>query len=1572
MSTSNAQKDLCNVLRYTQELLSFHDKIVFDLSTEPYPVFEENAVSGLEGVSINDDPEAWLSIKRLRETSPPQPETELEGWITVDAHPSPDKAPQLIEKRIVRLPFDEVSEMQTSGKISSDQIVGTENQAAEPPEVLDVLLYSAQLPDLQSQFDHYLKGPWAEWAEVERPRRRSIDFYNKLYQIHQRMQSLGADNPIEMVFGLGVARWKIDQQTLNLPLIEQQVEIEMDEAGTLYVRPRNTAPMLVLKVFHALEVEGSKYFQKEAAPRFQAMVNDPDVGFSPFERITFDPILRMAAAKLSPRGLYVPDETEGNSTRIPPKADDTLRITDTWVLYVRQRMEDFRREDIQRLIDAVERTEDEARLPQAALKFVTPPSKEAVHGDIGFDLGNTNFDLPNSIGGWQGDLGQSSSSAEIANRAFDQKVNYFFPLAFNDEQGEIVRRLDHEDTAGVVVQGPPGTGKTHTIANIICHYLATGRRVLVTAKTPEALTAVQSKLPESIQSLAIAVIHNDREGGRQLERAVNVLAHEAKQIDVAASVRDVDSKQRRLAEIEKLLEQIDIQLRQQAERNLNPVSFRGQEILPMALAKQLAEQRDRYRWFEDELTLEQRHEPRFGEAVIEEIRSLRAQLGSDLVYGLEDYPSFEALPEASRILSAHAEIGRLAQLEQHTLEADLPIMTLDSDGALEEARALCDWLQGFAEFYQAIEAEPWLLRSYQIFLGDQKADPLIWPAMEKAFDEWIALHEEGCGFRIRRISLPEVEFTDAAFDRALEKLAQGKNPFGLMPALFKSQLRQQINKVLHGGQAPTEPEQWQDVLVYRRWTKTLDAFGKSWLSIAREFEAPTFDEERDTRELTFFRLGTLITQLKATLASLDDRRASLSRLFPYGVEPKTVLHQGSCDYVLKILAVHLDKAETLEAQAVRDKLLALAGNKSLPFHTDLRELAENLGNEAISAGDLFKLWQALIDEARRLADLQPLRARLEVLVEQVAQAGALRLAERLTREPVEADRPDPWTPSDWLDAWCWSQGQGYIRTIGDREVTQRLTEQRAEAEAEQKRLFLDVVRLRTFLGLKKNLSGRIETALAKFVSAVAKLGKGTGKTAVRYRRMIREASLEAADGVPCWILPEWRVSEQLPPELNAFDLVIIDEASQSDVTALPAIMRGKKILIVGDDKQVSPLMVGIDDKKVVQLRTTYLTGLPFGDQMEPTTSLYDLGSMVFPGKAILLREHFRCVEPIIRFSSRFYDNALIPLRIPKATERLDPPLVDIYIPHGRRVGDINEAEVEVVVREVTKLTQDSAFQHRSIGVISLIGDKQAKRIYDRLIGELGIEVVERHHIMCGNASTFQGQERDIIFLSMVACPETISAQTGRMYEQRFNVALSRARDRMVLVRSVAKSQLKPTDLKHAVIEHFENPMGSGKTAQSKGVLDVCESEFERNFGRRLIDLGYRIRPQVPVGSYRIDFVIEGANDRRLAVELDGDKYHGPLQWAQDVKRQKALERIGWTFWRCWGSNWISDPEGCLLDLKSTLGRLGIEPIGAERIQEIYTQWIMEDSPERTESTGNWTQCANSELAPSKCYEPEVC
>jgi restriction endonuclease-like protein len=73
--------------------------------------------------------------------------------------------------------------------------------------------------------------------------------------------------------------------------------------------------------------------------------------------------------------------------------------------------------------------------------------------------------------------------------------------------------------------------------------------------------------------------------------------------------------------------------------------------------------------------------------------------------------------------------------------------------------------------------------------------------------------------------------------------------------------------------------------------------------------------------------------------------------------------------------------------------------------------------------------------------------------------------------------------------------------------------------------------------------------------------------------------------------------------------------------------------------------------------------------------------------------------------------------------------------------------------------------------------------------------------------------------------------------------------------------------------------------------------------------------------------VEGADRRRLAVECDGDRYHGPEQWRQDMRRQRVLERVGWRFWRCFASSFYRDPNGVLNELFEMLTRMGIEPIG---------------------------------------------
>jgi very-short-patch-repair endonuclease len=316
----------------------------------------------------------------------------------------------------------------------------------------------------------------------------------------------------------------------------------------------------------------------------------------------------------------------------------------------------------------------------------------------------------------------------------------------------------------------------------------------------------------------------------------------------------------------------------------------------------------------------------------------------------------------------------------------------------------------------------------------------------------------------------------------------------------------------------------------------------------------------------------------------------------------------------------------------------------------------------------------------------------------------------------------------------------------------------------------------------------------------------------------------------------------------------------------------------------------------------------------------------------MLREHFRCVAPIIEYSKReFYNHELRPLRVPRGSERLDPPLVDVLVEDGYRKDDLNLAEMRFIVGEIKRIVSDPAMTDRTIGVVSLLGDKQAYAIWQRLIEEIGPEEMRRHRVECGDARAFQGKERHIMFLTMVSAPNEIGAALSRdTFAQRFNVAASRAQDRMYLVRSVELDQLSSADrLRRSLIAHFSAPFMQDE-ARVENLRGLCESPFERDLYDELTQRGYWVTPQVKVGQYRIDLVAEGHNDTRLAVEYDGDRYHGSDKWIEDMDRQRVLERAGWIFWRSFASAFVRRRDSVITELLATLAENGVEPIGGDR------------------------------------------
>ena len=433
------------------------------------------------------------------------------------------------------------------------------------------------------------------------------------------------------------------------------------------------------------------------------------------------------------------------------------------------------------------------------------------------------------------------------------------------------------------------------------------------------------------------------------------------------------------------------------------------------------------------------------------------------------------------------------------------------------------------------------------------------------------------------------------------------------------------------------------------------------------------------------------------------------------------------------------------------------------------------------------------------------------------------------------------------------------------------------------------------------------------------------QTLLTEARKLMKHSVEA---VPVWIMPISMVAETFDPRTTRFDLVIVDEASQADLNALIPLYMARQVVIVGDHEQVTPLGVGKEQTALENLRKSMLHDFPNAHLFDAMSSIYDIGRQAF-GDAVRLVEHFRSVPEIIAFSNQLsYEGKIRPLRATDSTH-IKPACV-AYPVEGTREGDVNPREAEAIVSLIKAMTLHPAYAGKTIGVISMVKEDQALLIQSLLHKRIDSVELEKRRILAGISAEFQGDERDIMLLSLVdstsgeASLRTLREGAYELVKKRYNVAASRARDQLWVVHSFdSHRDLKPDDLRFQLLQHARDPSAAlhAFSMEPSG----SESPLEREVAKRLADAGFRVKQQMSVGHFRIDMVIE-SDDKRLAVECDGDRYRSPESLAEDAARQAVLERLGWQFVRIRGSAFYRDPEAALRRVFDRLDELGITPV----------------------------------------------
>ncbi len=1474
------------LLDYIKEQAKQIDPAAYRLANAKGFQRQRGDIAGLPGVEFDiklAGDHVWLRISRLVADPPPAPPTAHKALLRFSADPN-GPPPFIDEAGLAR----QINQRVQSAKVRNEPI----NPAAVEAQVRTTAAESLSAYSLL----------WTRWATGERPRRRTIALYSDLFTLMHQMEAEQTSKPQELIWGVGISSWQLKTEkesvAFEYPLLTQEMELSIDDRSmAIEIRPRATETRIEVDAFVACQIAGTIEVERSAIAQLSRQKDRPT---TPFDPGSYSDILKLIAGNLDSEGQY--KEVLNQNGMVPP-AGPHLFVTDAWVLLSRPRTSNFLFEDLKRL---QEKLEAGCTIHEGPLALVMQPSDKPIQFE------------PITFRGLSG-RGTSTASGKVEE--------LYFPLPYNDEQVTIVQRLKR--APGVTVQGPPGTGKTHTIANVICHYLASGKRILVTSRGEAALSVLQDKIPDEVRALTVALLTSDREGIRQFQGSIEAIQHKVSQINPELTRQEIKRLRGSIDRAHSELITIDRRIDQIAQQQLCAIEVDSVEMRAQTLAELVVSGRDRHGWFDDEITLSPLHAPPLSSDEASRLREVRRSLGEDLVYVTSRVPSADSFPSAAAICELHDVLVKRGSIEEEVRSGGLTPLKANTTEVLEAARALFAIIEEMialtGELEDVGDSWPFELRKrcgHASFASERSA-------LESLFEDLDALVEARAQFLKFPVVFPATALQDGKTTEAVSRAVETGKPFGLL-SLGNGDAKEYIAEVRVQGRVPASREDWQKVKEWIALHEQVLTFETRWNALHQLLSVPALDGGVESlRQLELVALSARKAHRLAT--DFDPRFGKrASEVFENGFDRGARTAREDLEEIRDELTQHLVFASlssaTIQLSDIQEKLAGKSGPVSDALRAFVRD---TLGNEQMARERIGAQYAELMEELRRVAALASDLSYVIDAANRLESSGAPKLAARVRSVPVAVSGEDTTFPTSWRDAWNWARVRTHLDQIEAREELLTLARRRRDVEDGLARFYREMVAKAAWLATKESATPRVLQALAGYATAVRRIGQGTGPNATRYRRDAREMMYDAAGAVPCWIMNHSRISEAMPADLGAFDLVIVDEASQSDLWALPAVLRGKKILVVGDDKQVSPDGGFIESTRIQELLDRYLADQPFAAEMTPEKSLYDLAARVFAADQVMLREHFRCVPPIIAYSNRtFYQNQILPLRIPRASERIEPPLVDIYVEGGiRDVHDRNGYEAQAIADEICAILTNEKLAHRTIGVVSLLGSEQAKHIDSVVTQRCDAAELRRRKFLCGDARAFQGRERHIMFLSMVADPRSCKALSGSMFDQRFNVAASRAQDRMYMVRSVVATDLSDRDLRASLLSHFDKPMVPN-TEETTKLIDLCESGFERDVYTELTYRGYRVIPQVKTGAYRIDMVVEGASDVRLAIECDGDEYHGPDKWVHDMNRQRILERAGWVFWRCFASTWTLRRDEVLYELCGRLKMMGIEPLGA--------------------------------------------
>lgn len=397
---------------------------------------------------------------------------------------------------------------------------------------------------------------------------------------------------------------------------------------------------------------------------------------------------------------------------------------------------------------------------------------------------------------------------------------------------------------------------------------------------------------------------------------------------------------------------------------------------------------------------------------------------------------------------------------------------------------------------------------------------------------------------------------------------------------------------------------------------------------------------------------------------------------------------------------------------------------------------------------------------------------------------------------------------------------------------------------------------------------------------------------------------------PVWLVRANDVSRVLPLKKEAFDILIIDEASQCDIpSVLPLIQRAKKVVIVGDTKQLTHISF-ISKAFERASKAQVPDDLKHLCQHRDRSILHLVQDHLDPQDRVQLNEHFRSQFPIIAFSNQQFYNERLDILTKRPISVAEH--VQFVKTNGKRVKGANEEEAKAILDKIQAIIiaekdLPNALK-TSIGILSPFR-KQVDFLFEQLVETFKINEIKAHKIIVGTAFTFQGNERDVMLLSFCLDNEALGGSfTFLNRKDVFNVSITRARNVQYIYHSFDPSRLKTDSTIANFFRFYDKNLEDdlGRETIDEFCLEVAEL---------LNNKGLKTWTNFNVSGVSIDLLTQ-VDDQFIGIDLIG--FEGEMEDYYSLERYKMIERGKIKLFPLPYPLWMGDRELCLAAITNLL------------------------------------------------------